>query len=114
MAPMLDYTATIGLRGGVSSAPGSESSRNAGEKMTIPQQNALELALQQAADEPAYRPAFFKLLLTSTVYVLGKAGEGWIAGAARQDDPAQSIELEHWEKTDGATAIPFFTSLEAL
>jgi hypothetical protein len=82
--------------------------------MTIPQQNALELALQQAADEPAYRPAFFKLLLTSTVYVLGKTGEDWIAGAARQDDPAQSIELEHWEKTDGATAIPFFTSLDTL
>ncbi|NDL65738.1 enhanced serine sensitivity protein SseB [Acerihabitans arboris] len=75
--------------------------------------NALEQALKLAADEPAHRPAFFNLLLESTVYVLGDAGDGWIAGAARHDGE-QPVNLQHWEKPDGTTAIPFFTSLAAL
>ncbi|HEY0211267.1 enhanced serine sensitivity protein SseB [Acerihabitans sp.] len=75
--------------------------------------NALEQALALAANEPAHRPAFFSLLLESTVYVLGDAGDGWIAGAARHDEE-QPVNLQHWEKPDGTTAIPFFTSLAAL
>lgn len=75
--------------------------------------NALERALKLAANEPAHRPAFFNLLLASTVYVLGDAGDGWIAGAARHDED-RPVNLQHWEKPDGTTAIPFFTSLEAL
>ncbi|WP_410014003.1 enhanced serine sensitivity protein SseB [Sodalis sp. C49] len=75
--------------------------------------NALEQALALAANEPAHRPAFFSLLLESTVYVLGDAGDGWIAGAARHDGE-QPVNLQHWEKPDGTTAIPFFTSLDAL
>ena len=77
------------------------------------QVNALDLALKQAAGEPGHRPAFFQLLMESTVFVLGDAGEGWIAGAARHDGE-QPVNLQHWEKPDGTTAIPFFTSLEAL
>ncbi|CAJ0995873.1 enhanced serine sensitivity protein SseB [Sodalis praecaptivus] len=81
--------------------------------MTLSQDNALEQALERAAGEPAYRPAFFKLLLTATVYVPGEAGDNWIAGAAR-DDGASPVTLQHWEKQDGGSAIPFFTSLAAL
>ncbi|TKI06746.1 enhanced serine sensitivity protein SseB [Martelella alba] len=77
------------------------------------QDNALEQALKRAADEPAYRPAFFALLLESTVFVPGESDDGWIAGAARQSGE-QPVDLQHWEKTDGTTAIPFFTSPEAL
>ncbi|WP_413737502.1 enhanced serine sensitivity protein SseB [Sodalis sp. RH21] len=81
--------------------------------MSTPEDNALEQALRLAANEPAHRPAFFNLLLDSTVYVLGDAGDGWIAGAARHDSE-QPVNLQHWEKPDGTSTIPFFTSLEAL
>lgn len=75
--------------------------------------NALEQALKLAANEPAHRPAFFNVLLDSTVYVLGDAGSNWIAGAARPEGD-EPVTLEHWEKPDGSSAIPFFTSMEAL
>ncbi len=75
--------------------------------------NALEQALKLAANEPAHRPAFFNLLLDSTVYVLGDAGSGWIAGAARTEGE-EPVNLQHWEKPDGSSAIPFFTSMDAL
>ncbi|CRL45949.1 enhanced serine sensitivity protein SseB [Sodalis glossinidius str. 'morsitans'] len=81
--------------------------------MTSSQDNALEEALQRAAGEPAYRPAFFKLLLAATVYVPGEAGDDWIAGAVR-DDGASPVTLQHWEKQYGGSAIPFFTSVSAL
>ena len=38
--------------------------------------NELETLLEQAATEPAYRPAFFRTLLDSTVWVPGNAAEG--------------------------------------
>ncbi|MGY5955885.1 enhanced serine sensitivity protein SseB [Kosakonia sp. BK9b] len=70
--------------------------------------NELETLLAQAATEPAYRPAFFRTLLVSTVWVPGNAAEG----EAIVDDSA--LDLQHWEKDDGTSVIPFFTSLEAL
>ncbi|MEO3739412.1 enhanced serine sensitivity protein SseB [Kosakonia sp. WA-90] len=70
--------------------------------------NELETLLAQAATEPAYRPAFFRTLLDSTVWVPGSAAEG----DAIADDSA--LDLQHWEKDDGTSVIPFFTSLDAL
>lgn len=70
--------------------------------------NELETLLEQAATEPAYRPAFFRTLLESTVWVPGTAAEG----EAIVEDSA--LDLQHWEKDDGNSVIPFFTSLEAL
>ncbi len=70
--------------------------------------NELETLLAQAATEPAYRPAFFRTLLVSTVWVPGNAAEG----EAIVEDSA--LDLQHWEKDDGTSVIPFFTSLEAL
>lgn len=70
--------------------------------------NELETLLEQAATEPAYRPAFFRTLLESTVWVPGSAAEG----EAIVEDSA--LDLQHWEKDDGNSVIPFFTSLEAL
>ncbi len=66
----------------------------------------LETLLQQAATEPAHRPAFFRALLDASVWVPGSAPEN-----AHNDD---ALDLEHWEKDDGTSVIPFFTSLEAL
>lgn len=70
--------------------------------------NELEILLEKAATEPAHRPAFFRTLLESTVWVraaLPKARRLW--------------KTALWicstgEKEDGTTVIPFFTSLEAL
>lgn len=70
--------------------------------------NELETLLEKAATEPAHRPAFFRTLLESTVWVPGSAAEG----EAIVEDSA--LDLQHWEKEDGTTVIPFFTSLEAL
>lgn len=71
--------------------------------------NELETLLEQAATEPAHRPAFFRTLLESTVWVPGTAAE---EGEAVVADSA--LELQHWEKDDGTSVIPFFTSLDAL
>ncbi|WP_380183643.1 enhanced serine sensitivity protein SseB [Kalamiella sp. sgz302252] len=62
----------------------------------------LEEVLKLAATEPAHRPEFFKLLLEASVWVPGES-------AAQSD-----VELQHWEKEDGASIIPFFTSEQAL
>lgn len=70
--------------------------------------NELETLLEQAAIEPAYRPAFFRTLLDSTVWVPGNAAEG----EAVVEDSA--LDIQHWEKDDGTSVIPFFTSLAAL
>ncbi|MBS1203379.1 MAG: enhanced serine sensitivity protein SseB [Proteobacteria bacterium] len=70
--------------------------------------NELETLLEQAATEPAYRPAFFRTLLESTVWVPGTVAEG----EAIVEDSA--LDLQHWEKDDGNSVIPFFSSLEAL
>ncbi|MHA8112793.1 enhanced serine sensitivity protein SseB [Kosakonia cowanii] len=70
--------------------------------------NELETLLEQAATEPAYRPAFFRTLLDSTVWVPGNAAEG----EAVVEESA--LDIQHWEKDDGTSVIPFFTSLAAL
>lgn len=70
--------------------------------------NELETLLEQAATEPAYRPAFFRTLLDSTVWVPGNAAEG----EAVVEESA--LDIQHWEKDDGTSVIPFFTSLSAL
>ncbi|MBB1201886.1 enhanced serine sensitivity protein SseB [Enterobacteriaceae bacterium 89] len=70
--------------------------------------NELETLLEQAATEPAHRPAFFRALLEATVWVPGTAAEG------EQVVEDSALDLQHWEKDDGASVIPFFSSLEAL
>ncbi|CAJ0945277.1 unnamed protein product [Ranitomeya imitator] len=70
--------------------------------------NELETLLEQAATEPAYRPAFFQLLLESTVWVPGESADG------EGIDSQSEVVLQHWEKDDGTSVIPFFSSLDAL
>ncbi|HCI6676483.1 TPA: enhanced serine sensitivity protein SseB [Klebsiella quasipneumoniae subsp. quasipneumoniae] len=70
--------------------------------------NELETLLEKAATEPAYRPAFFSALLEATVWVPGRAADG------EQIVEDSALDLQHWEKDDGTSVIPFFTSLEAL
>ncbi|VFS63970.1 enhanced serine sensitivity protein SseB [Kluyvera cryocrescens] len=63
--------------------------------------NELETLLEQAATEPAHRPAFFRTLLESTV---------WVPGTAADDQQVvddSALELQHWEKDDGTSVYPF-------
>ncbi len=66
------------------------------------QKNELEDLLEKAATEPAHRPAFFRTLLESTVWVPGTAAQG----EAVVEDSA--LDLQHWEKEDCTSVIPFF------
>lgn len=79
--------------------------------MDAQQENTLEKSLRLAADEPAYRPDFFRTLLSSTIYVLGTAGaeEGNVTLEA-----GSKIAILRWEKQDGTPVIPFFSSLATL
>ncbi|WP_130831033.1 enhanced serine sensitivity protein SseB [[Erwinia] mediterraneensis] len=69
--------------------------------------NRLEEVLKLAATEPAHRPEFFQLLL---------AADAWIPGesSAAQLDASTPVDLQHWEKEDGTSIIPFFSSEEAM
>ncbi|MBZ8143382.1 endopeptidase IV, partial [Rubrivivax gelatinosus] len=73
--------------------------------------DTLERALREAATDPARRPAFFELLLQSTVFVVGRsegpAGEALLA-------PGEGVALQEWRKGDGTSVIPFFTTLKGL
>jgi hypothetical protein len=69
--------------------------------------NRLEEVLKLAATEPAHRPEFFQLLLESDVFVPGES-------TTQQLDANTPVDLQHWEKEDGSSIIPFFTSEEAM
>lgn len=68
----------------------------------------LEVALQQAAQDPACRPAFFRLLLASEVFVCA------VPGKPAGDDGEQTLSLRMWSDDNGAPRLPFFTRLELL
>lgn len=74
--------------------------------------NPLERALQSAADDPASRPDFYRLLLDSVVFVIGGAAEG--RSGNRTLSAGEKINIQNWERSDGTPVIPFFTSLSAL
>ena len=66
-------------------------------------QISLEDLLSKAATEPAHRPEFFQRLLESEVWTAGGQSAG-------ETENSASYDLEHWEKDDGQSVIPFFTS----
>jgi len=69
----------------------------------------LEEVLKLAAGEPAHRPEFFSLLMEASVVVPGESTRAdAVAGAAAP------VDLQHWEKEDGTSIIPCFTSVSAL
>ncbi len=69
----------------------------------------LEEVLKLAATEPAHRPEFFSLLLDASVVVPGESAQ-----SGQAIDASTPVDLQHWEKEDGTSIIPFFTSAEAL
>jgi hypothetical protein len=79
--------------------------------------NVLEIALELAASEPAHRPEFFRLLLESTIFILGSSGQ--IESEEGDEGPITlkkntPIQIINWVKPDGSSVIPFFSSLRAL
>ncbi|SLM62121.1 MULTISPECIES: enhanced serine sensitivity protein SseB [Dickeya] len=80
--------------------------------MAFSPQNRLEEVLVQATSEPAHRPEFFRELLEATVYVLGHSEEETLTEHSLR--AGSGLQLQHWEKPDGSSAIVFFSSLAAL
>lgn len=71
----------------------------------------LEAVLEAAARDPAERPAFYRALLAATVYVIGHVEGTVVDGIV----PAGGqLALQSWERPDGSTILPFFTSVKAL
>ncbi len=76
------------------------------------EENPLEKALHLAADEPGNRPDFYKMLLESTVYILGHSDQ--ITAGEKTAQAGDKISIQNWVRNDGSPIIPFFTSINAL
>jgi hypothetical protein len=75
-------------------------------------ENDLERLLRLAATEPAYRPEFYRLLLESTVFIVGSA-DSPVEGKVHFDTGSK-VAISNFRMPDGSVVIPFFTSLPAL
>lgn len=84
-----------------------------GRAVEITEENKLEEILRLAADEPAHRPRFCEVLLSSQVFLLGTTGVPGADGEVDLD-AGSKVQIQHWEKADGSPVIPFFSSLEVL
>lgn len=73
----------------------------------------LETALKLAADHPAERTEFYRVLLDSSLYVLGSSG-GATGDGEVELKAGENISIQHWEKPDGTPVIPVFSSLATL
>lgn len=80
--------------------------------MTDEKESPLEAALRRAAEEPGYRPEFYRLLLESSVLILGHSNG--TTNRAQTLEAGETISIQNWLRDDGSPAIPFFTSLTAL
>lgn len=79
----------------------------------------VEQLLKAASNDATKQADFFRALMEATVFVLG---EGVPETPTLQQEAVESeaakqqalLDLQHWEKQDGSSVIPFFTSVEAL
>jgi hypothetical protein len=76
------------------------------------EENDLDKALQRAVDEPAERPEFYRILLESTVFVIGTSNQ--ITEGASTLEAGSNVQIQNWQRQDGSPVIPFFSSLKAL
>ncbi len=72
-------------------------------------ESKLDRLLRLASTEPAHRPEFCQHLLDSLAYVIGSTGDDELG--EKYLDKGSSISLQSWERPDGTSVIPFFTSL---
>jgi hypothetical protein len=81
--------------------------------MSEVQEIKLETALQREADHPAERPEFYRILMASSSYVLGRSAGEAVDGHVDLN-AGDHISIHHWENPDGTTAIPMFSPLAVL
>ncbi|CNL77418.1 enhanced serine sensitivity protein SseB [Yersinia kristensenii] len=74
----------------------------------------LESLLKLAATESIHRTAFFRTLLDATVLVLVDGAEQGDEEGEMTFTTGDGVNILHWEKQDGESVIPFFTSVEVL
>ncbi|WP_215778137.1 enhanced serine sensitivity protein SseB C-terminal domain-containing protein [Paludibacterium sp. B53371] len=79
--------------------------------MEVIRESPLEALLRQAAADPAHRPAFFAALLQAEVFIIGHTDLG--PGETTIQAGSQ-LHIQHWQRPDGVSTIPFFTSLGLL
>ncbi|WP_145484299.1 enhanced serine sensitivity protein SseB [Yersinia aldovae] len=75
---------------------------------------SLESLLKLAATESIHRTAFFRALLDATVLVLVDDSDKCIEDGEMTFTAGNGVNILHWEKQDGESVIPFFTSVEVL
>lgn len=75
---------------------------------------SLESLLKLAATESIHRTAFFRALLDATVLVLVDDAELRGEEGKMTFTAGDGVNILHWEKQDGESVIPFFTSVEVL
>lgn len=75
---------------------------------------SLESLLKLAATESIHRSAFFRTLLDATVLVLVDGSEQGDKEGEMAFTTGDGVNILHWEKQDGESVIPFFTSVEVL
>ncbi|MDL2227169.1 SseB family protein, partial [Deltaproteobacteria bacterium OttesenSCG-928-M10] len=78
------------------------------QEKSIAPPHALELALKNAVSDPGSRPQFYKALMESSVFVVGKQE------APDKEGEAPHIHLKQWQQPDGSLAMPFFATAERL
>lgn len=74
--------------------------------------NQLERLLRKAANNPSYRPDFYKLLLESNIFIVGQSDSA--AKGKRLAKIGEKASILNWKREDGSPLIPFFCSLNAL
>lgn len=72
--------------------------------------------LELANDEAAHRPAFYRQLLQSKIFVLGAMdnGEDDDDDSIKTITDGSTVQLHVWTDRDGEKIIPFFSSLDEL
>jgi hypothetical protein len=83
-----------------------------GTTMPSETENKLEKLLARDFDKPALRPAFYRVLLASTVYVISRTG---LEGSGELYlKPGDSLSILSVPATGNIVVIPFFSSLDRL
>ena len=81
--------------------------------MTFVPENDLEYALMRAAKDPAARPEFYRLLLSSDLFIIASVRGLKFSGAATSIEPGEQIEIARGDM-NGKPFHPVFSSLKRL
>lgn len=74
----------------------------------------VEELLAAASRDAASRPAFYEALLDADIYVIGVSRSDTVENDPMTVEEGSHLELQNWHDAEGATYLPFFTSLSVL